>query len=270
LTFSGLPPGFTGAFTVTPNSIGFDVFGPPVIATQPQSVTVLMGGTAIFSVAVNNSPGLGYQWFKDGVAITGATGASLTINNVHAFDICSYTVVVNNAAGVVTSDAAKLSIAAVALINHAPVFNGGILVGSIRQMLGENVALNGASSISGDLFVPGLPNVVLNGSPNYGGTIDGSGAETPSNYTVTLSSNTTLGHVVRRTDPVPLPAVTAPAPPTGTRSVTLNNPSGPVADWLTVRNLTLNSNAGQVAAPPGAYGDFTANGGSGFTLGVAG
>jgi len=37
-----------------------------------------------------------------------------------------------------------------------------------------------------------------------------------------------------------------------------------------VRNLTLNSNAGQVAVPAGAYGDFAANGGSGFTLGVAG
>jgi rhamnogalacturonan endolyase len=52
--------------------------------------------------------------------------------------------------------------------------------------------------------------------------------------------------------------------------VTLNNASDPVGDWATVRNLTLNSNAGQVAVPAGAYGDFTANGGSGFTLGVAG
>ena len=197
---------------------------------------------------------MGYQWFKDGVAITGATGSSLTINNVQASDIGSYTVVVNNGAGSVTSDAAKLSIAAVALINHALVINSGALEGSIRQMLGESVGLNGGASISGDLFVPGLPNVVLNGSPNYGGTLDGSGAETPSNYTVTLSSNTTLGHVIRRTDPVPLPAVTAPAPPTGTRSVTLNNPSDPVGDWAMARNLTLNSGAnlyGYVAAPSG-------------------
>jgi autotransporter-associated beta strand protein len=61
LTFSGLPPGFTGAFTAPANSIVFEVFGPPVIATQPQSVTVLMGGTATFSVVVKNSPGLSYQ-----------------------------------------------------------------------------------------------------------------------------------------------------------------------------------------------------------------
>jgi rhamnogalacturonan endolyase len=268
--FSGLPPGFTGAFTVSSNSIVFEVFGPPVIATQPQSVTALMGGTATFSVAVNNSPGLGYQWFKDGVAIAGARGSSLTVNNALASDIGSYTVVVNNGAGSATSDAATLSIAAVALVNHAPAFNGGVLEGSIRQLLGENVALNGGATITGDLFAAGLPNVILNGSPNYGGTLDGEGAGTPSNYTVTLNSNTTLGHVVRRTDPVSLPLVSTPAPPTGTRSVTLNNSSDPVGDWATLRNLTLNSNVGQIAAPAGAYGDFTANGGSGFTLGVAG
>ncbi|HKQ78697.1 MAG TPA: Ig-like domain-containing protein, partial [Blastocatellia bacterium] len=132
LTFSGLPPGFTGAFTVTANSIVFEIFGPPVIASQPQSLTVLMGGTATFSVVVNNSPGLGYQWFKDNNAITGANGPSLTINNVQASDIGVYTVVVNNGAGAVTSDAATLSISATALVNHAPVFNSGILEGSIR------------------------------------------------------------------------------------------------------------------------------------------
>jgi autotransporter-associated beta strand protein len=270
LTYSGLPPGFIGAFTVTSNSIVFEVFGPPVIAAQPQSLTVLMGGMAIFSVAVNNSPGLGYQWFKDGVAIEGATGSSLTILNAQAADIGSYTIVVSNGAGSVTSDAARLSIAAVALVNHAPTFNSGFLEGSIRQMLSESVALNGSTTITGDLFAPGIPNVILNGSPNYGGTLDGNGATTPTNYTVTLNSNVTLGHVVRRTDPAPLPTVTAPTAPTGARIVTLNNSSDPIGDWTTVRNLTLNSNAGQIAVPAGAYGDFTANGGSGFTLGVAG
>jgi autotransporter-associated beta strand protein len=270
LSFSGLPAGLTGAFTVTPNSILFEVFGPPVIAAQPQSVSALMGGTATFSVMVNNSPGLGYQWFKDGVAIGGATGSSFTIQNAQAADIGSYTVAVNNGAGGVTSDAATLSMTAVALVNHAPIFNGGVLEGSIRQLIGESVALNGAATIIGDLFAPGLPKVILNGSPNYGGTLDGNGAGTPSNYTVTLNSNTTLGHVVRRTDPVALPAVAAPILPAGTRSVTLNSSSSPIGDWATLRNLTLNSNVGQVAVPGGAYGDFAANGGSGFTLGVAG
>ncbi len=270
LIYSGLPAGLIGEFTVTSNSVLFEVFGPPVIAAQPQSATVLMGGRASFSVAVNRSPGLSYQWFKDGVAISGATGSSLTIDNAQAADIGSYTVVVTNGAGGVTSEAARLSIAATALVNHAPVMNSGVVEGVIRQMLGESVALNGSATIRGDLYVPGLPRVILNGSPSYGGTIDGGGAETPSNYTVTLNSNATLGHVVRRTDPVSLPTVNAPSSPTGARSVTVNRAGDPIGEWATVRNLTLNSNVGQIAVPAGAYGDFTANGGSGFTLGVAG
>src|SRR5947208_2035497 len=39
---------------------------------------------------------------------------------------------------------------------------------------------------------------------------------------------------------------------------------------LTGESATLNGNVGQYAVPPGTYGDFTANGGSGFTLGVVG
>ena len=78
----------------------------------------------------------------------------------------------------------------------------------------------------------------------------------PSNYTVTLNGGTTLGHVVRRTDPVSLPIVTAPNPPTGTRTVTINNSSQIAGDWTTVRNLTVNSNVGQIAVPAGAYGNL--------------
>ncbi|MBI2497743.1 MAG: Ig-like domain-containing protein, partial [Opitutae bacterium] len=38
----------------------------------------------------------------------------------------------------------------------------------------------------------------------------------------------------------------------------------------TLKNLTLNGKAGAIVVPPGTYGNFTANSGSGFVLGVAG
>lgn len=269
LVFSGLPAGFIGELTVTPTSLLFEVFGPPVIAAQPQSVIALMGGSATFSVTVNRSLDLSYQWFKDGDPIAGASGPSLTINNVQASDTGSYSVVISNGAGSVTSNAASLSIAAVALVRQASV--GGVVEGSLQQMLGQNFTLNGNASISGDLRVPGTPRVILNGQPAFGGTIDGAGSEMPDNYAITLNSGATLGRVVRRTDPVPLPAVSAPPAPAGTRNVILNNPNESPGDWTTLRNLTLNGAAGQIAVPAGAYGDFTANGASaGFTLGIAG
>ncbi len=269
-SYTGLPAGLAGVFTITSNSILFEVFAPPVIVTQPQSVVVLMGGTASFTVVVNPTPTLSYQWLKDGLPISGQTTASLTITNVQGADIGSYSVVVSNAAGSVTSDIVTLAIAPVALVNHAPTFNSAQLEGSLQQMLGESVTLNGSTNFVGDLLVPGTPNVVLNGSPNYGGTLDGSGSPTPSGYTITLNNHSALGHVVRRTDPVALPIVNPPVTPTGTRNVVLNNANQSVGDWTTVRNLTLNSKVGQVIVPTGAYGDFIANGNSGFTLGAIG
>ena len=50
----------------------------------------------------------------------------------------------------------------------------------------------------------------------------------------------------------------------------LNSPGQSPGDFATLRNLTLNGGVGQVAIPPGTYGAFTANGPSGFVLGVAG
>lgn len=269
-SYTGLPSGLAGVFNLTSNSLTFDVFGPPVILTQPQNVVVILGGSAIFAVNVSPTPALTYQWLKDGLPVTGATGASLTINGVQGADVGSYSVVVSNAAGTVTSDAATLSIAALALVNHATTFNNAHLEGSLQQMLGENVTLGGSTNITGDLFVPGTPAVVLNGSPAYGGTLDGTGSTEPSGYTITLSSNSALGHVVRRTDPLALPTVNAPAAPAGTRSVTLKNSSQSVGEWTTIRNLTLQSGVGQIAVPGGVYGDFKASGDSGFTLGVIG
>jgi hypothetical protein len=71
-------------------------------------------------------------------------------------------------------------------------------------------------------------------------------------------------------DPIAWPAVDAPPAPAGTVNVTLNHAGQNVGDWSTLRNLTLNGNAGVRAVPPGAYGVLTANGNGGFILGISG
>jgi len=162
-----------------------------------------------------------------------------------------------------------LVITTTAIVRHAPTLNGGI-DGSLQVMTAEAVTLNGSALLGGDLLVPGTPSVQLNGHPVYAGTIDAGGVSAPTNYRITLNGNAALRHIVRQVDPVALPVVAAPPAPTGTRSVTLNNSSQSAGDFATVRNLTLNSNVGQVVVPAGAYGSFTINAGSGLTLGVAG
>ncbi|MBI5382383.1 MAG: Ig-like domain-containing protein [Opitutae bacterium] len=157
----------------------------------------------------------------------------------------------------------------VALVRHAPTLNGDV-EGSVQQMLPESTTLNGNTTLTGDLLVPGTPTVRLNGKPAYAGTLDGTGASAPTSHTITLNGNAALRHVVRRTDAVALPTVSAPLAPTGTRSVAINAAGQSPGDFATLRHLTLNGNVGQYAVPPGAYGNFTANGNSGFTLGIAG
>ncbi len=156
-----------------------------------------------------------------------------------------------------------------ALIRHPPALNGTI-DGSVQQMSAESASLNGNAAITGTLSVPGTPSTRLNGHSTFGGTIMGTGVATPANYTITLNGNARLGSLRTCTDAVALPSVPVPAQPAGTRSVTLNRASDPIGDFATLRNLALNGNVGQVTVPAGTYGDFTANGNGGFTLGVAG
>ena len=161
-----------------------------------------------------------------------------------------------------------LVITITALVRHAPVING-IVDGSVQVVLPENLTLNGNASLSGDLLVPGTPALKLNGNPMLAGTKNGPGIATPTNFTVTLNGGAVIRYFVRRVDAIALPVVAAPPAPAGTRSVSINNSGQSAGNFATLRNLTLNGGAGQIAVPPGAYGNFTANGGS-FVLGIAG
>lgn len=156
-----------------------------------------------------------------------------------------------------------------ALIKRVQTLNGKV-DGSIQQMVAENVTLNGGAEITGDLLLPGTPEIRLNGNPVYGGTLDGTGSASPSNHRVVLNGGARLRHVIRRTDPVSLLAVAPPPSPAGTRNVALNSAGQSPGDFSTVGNLTLNGNYGPLAVPPGTYGEFTANGGNRFVLGIVG
>src|SRR4051812_43237332 len=83
----------------------------------------------------------------------------------------------------------------IAVVRHAPSINGAI-DGSVQQTTAEPTDLNGSAVISGDLMVPGMPALRLNGHPHFGGTIDGAGSAAPSNYQITLSGNSELGRLV--------------------------------------------------------------------------
>src|ERR1051325_10525038 len=77
---------------------------------QPTNLTVVAGNSATFYVTASGVPAPGYTWKKNGSPISGATASSYTIASVAASDIATYTVVVTNAAGTVTSSGATLTV----------------------------------------------------------------------------------------------------------------------------------------------------------------
>jgi O-glycosyl hydrolase len=80
------------------------------ITTQPQNQSVAVGSEATFMVAASGTSPLSYQWRFNGATIAGATNTSLRLANAQPSNAGSYSVVVTNAAGSVTSADALLTV----------------------------------------------------------------------------------------------------------------------------------------------------------------
>ena len=79
----------------------------PSITGQPSDRIAEAGDNVAFSVSASGSA-LAYQWFRNGIALSGATAATLSIANVQTTDGGIYYVVVSNAAGSVISTSVVL------------------------------------------------------------------------------------------------------------------------------------------------------------------
>ena len=85
-------------------------FLPPVIVAQPGNLNVVVGGTAVFAATVSGPGPLSYQWRRNGVNLTGANSAILTISNVTALNDGRYDLLVTNSAGSVTTEPGLLQV----------------------------------------------------------------------------------------------------------------------------------------------------------------
>ncbi|MCX6952028.1 MAG: immunoglobulin domain-containing protein, partial [Verrucomicrobia bacterium] len=86
----------------------------PVIAAQPTGLTARENTRVSLTVVANGAPAPTYQWRLNGVAVAGATQATLTFGPVRAEQAGDYTVVVTNSLGSVTSSVATL------VVNYPP------------------------------------------------------------------------------------------------------------------------------------------------------
>lgn len=92
----------------------------PTIVSGPASQTVLAGDGATFNVNANGTAPLGYQWFRDGAMLSGATSSVLAVQPVRTSDAGSYTVRISNSAGAITSAPAMLTVHTAPVVTAAP------------------------------------------------------------------------------------------------------------------------------------------------------
>jgi alpha-tubulin suppressor-like RCC1 family protein len=145
----------------------------PAITTAPLDQTVLAGGTATFNVVASGTPAPTLQWKKNGVNISGATNATLTLTNVGTGDTATYTVVATNSAGSATSPGAGLTVTISGIVG--PVAQAATNWSMAGSFTANWTALAGATNYRLDVatdstfstFVAGYTNLSVGNTTSY-------------------------------------------------------------------------------------------------------
>jgi len=180
LTISGATAADVATYTLvatssigsaTSNAVTLTVTGvgtAPTITTQPSASAVSVGSAASFTVVASGTSPLTYDWKKDGTSISGATNATYSIASAATRDAGSYTVVVSNSAGSVTSTAASLTVTATSTtaprlsnlsVRTALTANQIVIVGFTMSGGSKSVLLR---AVGPTLTAFGVPDVMAN------------------------------------------------------------------------------------------------------------
>jgi hypothetical protein len=102
-----LSAGFSSIETSTsqvPSRIWTDVFFSSLTIQPPTARTNAVGSSAVLSAGAESTQPLTFRWFKDGVAILGATNDTYLLTNIQPADAGIYHVTVSNVFGLLSSD----------------------------------------------------------------------------------------------------------------------------------------------------------------------
>ncbi len=164
---TNVPVPYTNLFAVSGgsgHSIAMNGAVDPAIVRQPQPATGLVGQTALLSVGVVSRQFICYQWRLNGADISGATNAWYRTAPLGPAALGRYSVVVSNAAGVVTS-----AVAQVGMTGNAVIAWGLNTSGQTNVPAGLNaLAIGGGDAHSLALRADGT--VVAWGTSSYGVT----------------------------------------------------------------------------------------------------
>ena len=143
------------------------VVTPPVITGQPANQTLLEGQTATFGVSIATNALMYYQWQLNGANLTdvgeisGSLTSTLTVSNVTLASAGAYSAILSNAAGVLTSSNALLTIVRSAPVITLQPTNQTVLPGAPASFsvaavgntpYAYNWQLNGTNLFNGPVF----------------------------------------------------------------------------------------------------------------------
>jgi hypothetical protein len=184
---SGSGPSVTLVLTVTAPPAGGGGGGgtpfPVAITGQPSSLSVAAGSSATFSVTATGTAPT-YQWRKDGVDLSGATASSLNLANVAAANAGSYTVVVSNTLGPVTSNAATLTVTTLVAL---PQISAQPLSQSV--LIGANVTFSVTASGGTVTYQWSKDGVAISGATNATLTLTSVAASAAGRYSVAVRNS---------------------------------------------------------------------------------
>jgi hypothetical protein len=175
---------------------------PPTITTQPASQAVIAGLSATFIVVASGTDPLTYQWYKNGVAISGATSSTYTTPPTLTGDSGAvFTVTASNSAGSVTSIPARLTVSSATPIaaslvpsSTTPPYKGSV---TLAPTFSNGTAVIGSAGVgSSDVTASAVmgtsyPTPALTSGKTYTLTVTGpKGAVVSTTCTVTPTSVT--------------------------------------------------------------------------------
>jgi hypothetical protein len=136
--------------TTQTDDITLNVVETVSITSQPVGQTVCEGDDAVYTIEADGSY-LEYQWFDNGVEMTGEINAELTVANVQTDNSSSYHCVVSNMCNSVTSNSVGMTVNVYPQVTAHP--------NDASECLGESVSListaSGTPTITGQWFVNG-------------------------------------------------------------------------------------------------------------------
>lgn len=176
---------------------GQAISGAPVIESQPPNVTVVLGGTALFSVTNGGIGPFTYQWRFNGTNMAGATNPVLTLTNVQAVQAGSYSVRIDNALGFTISTNATLNVLLPPFITAQPT-NFTVLAGGTANFsvtaggtppLSFQWRFNGTNLPGATAATLSVPNAQVSNQGDYSVVIGNPyGYATSSNAVLTVNS----------------------------------------------------------------------------------